>query len=212
MHSLLHQFENNEAILLMHLADELSAEDRAEVERMLATDGSMRVELERLRALREGTFALLGSFEPPAGLPGAEAVAVRRATRMMRQWQLDHATAIVPEPPFAELRFPWWSYPLTTAAAVFIAFLVWWGNRPDPMAPSNMAYHSEAPAGPTDLQELQDEWVGDILIDSLDMSDDDLMKLALNQAVDAGIARLEATARRPDDVDAIFLNASERNW
>jgi hypothetical protein len=212
MVSLIHQLENNEAILLMYLAGELSAEDRADVEQMLATDGSMRAELERLRALQDGTFAALGGLESHSRLPVAESVAVRRAMRTMHQWQIDHAQAPPPEEAVAELRFPWWSYPLTTAAAVMIAFLVWWGNRPEPVDRRTTAYQSETPNGPGDLKGIQDELAGDILIDSLDISDEDIVTLAINQPVDAGIARLQALARRPNDIDAIYLNGGEEKW
>src|SRR5215217_472803 len=118
MTSLLHQLENNEAILLMYLADEMSAEDKAEVEQMLASDQSMRAELDRLRGLSDATIGALDRIEAGSRLPVSEGVAVRRATRMMRQWQVDHATAPPPEETINELRFPWWSYPLATAAAV----------------------------------------------------------------------------------------------
>ena len=50
MPSLLQQLENNEAVLLMYLADELPTDDLAEVEQMLANDPGLRAELESLRA------------------------------------------------------------------------------------------------------------------------------------------------------------------
>jgi hypothetical protein len=68
----------------------------------------------------------------------------------MHQWQ---ARRFAPPPEAesaAELRFPWWSYPLATAVAVLIAFLVWWGTQDhDPlerrMAGSGAAGASEDP-------------------------------------------------------------------
>jgi hypothetical protein len=217
MTSLLHQLENNEAILLMYVADELSAEDRADVEQQLATDGSLRAELERVRALQTSSFATLGDLDANTRLPVSEGVAVRRATRMIRQWQVDHATATPPEEEKDELRFPWWSYPLTTAAAVMIAFLVWWGNRSETPPKPNLAQQYQEPIpGPADLYALQAEATGDSLIESFDLTDDDLVRLAINQPVDAGIERLQSTANAtaaagsPNDVDAILLNAAER--
>lgn len=212
MQSLLHQLENNEAILLMYLADELSAEDRGEVGQMLASDASMRAELDGLRAMQDETSAALGRLELHSRLPVSETIAVGHVTRMMRRWQIDRALAPPVHEPVNELRFPWWSYPLTTAAAVMIAFLVWWGNRPDTVEDNQIAYHADTPSGPTDLAGLTAEWAGDLLIESLDPSDEEFVNLALNGSVDAAIERLEATARRPHDVDAIFLNAIERNW
>jgi hypothetical protein len=57
------------------------------------------------------------------------APAVRRVAREMHQWQARRFAPPPPAEPVAELRFPWWSYPLATAVAVLIAFLVWWGTQ-----------------------------------------------------------------------------------
>src|SRR5687768_18582554 len=105
MTSLLHNLENNEAILLMYLADELSAEDRAEVEHMLGSDGGMRAELERLRALHDGTTAAIGAADAGARLLVSEGVGVRRATRRMGQWETGYVLAPPLEGPLRELRF-----------------------------------------------------------------------------------------------------------
>jgi|SRR5687768_5551622 hypothetical protein len=202
MTSLLHNLENNEAILLMYLADELSAEDRAEVEHMLGSDGGMRAELERLRALHDGTTAAIGAADAGARLPVSEGVAVRRVMRMMRQWQIDHAQAPPPEEPLRELRFPWWSYPLTTAAAVLIAFLVWWGNRPD-QPPRRVAnFQQEPPSGPSDLHGFRQEVAGQMLLDSYDTMEEDFARMVVNQPVDSLLERLKMSAEmRKTDLD-----------
>lgn len=49
MSSFLQNLENNEAILLMYLANELPAEDRAEVEEMLQHDANLLAQLNELR-------------------------------------------------------------------------------------------------------------------------------------------------------------------
>ena len=41
MSELLHNLENNQAILLMYLADELPAEDRREIDQLLLVDASL---------------------------------------------------------------------------------------------------------------------------------------------------------------------------
>jgi len=213
MTDLLHQLENNEAILLMYLADELSVADRAEFEQQLASDVSLRAELESLRGLHDATIAALERADATYRLPVSETVAARRAARMMRQWQIANAHAPrAPEDLMRQLRFPWWSYPLTTAAAVLIAFLVWWGNGSDPLPRRPVAAAIETPAGASDLAGWQAELAGEYLIESFDSSEEDVVTLAINQPVDAGLERLNLTASRPHDVDAIFLNATERNW
>jgi hypothetical protein len=128
MSSLLQQLENNEAVLLMYLAEELPAEDRAEVGQMLATDANLRAELERLRASQDGVTALVAAADA-ARRPRPAAPAVRRVGREIHQWQVRRFAPPPPPEPSDELRFAWWSYPLATAAAVLIAFLVWWGNQ-----------------------------------------------------------------------------------
>ncbi len=211
MNSLLPQLQNSESVLLMYLADELSTEDRAAVEQQLASDTSLRAQLEALRELHQATLATLQCGDTTHRLPVSEGVAVRRTTRMMRQWQLDNALSPVVEEPVKELRFAWWAYPLTTAAAVLIAFLVWWGNRPDTQ-PARVATQSEQPSPAPDLANWQAELAREYLIESFDSSEEDVVMLAINQPVDAGLERLNLTAARPDDVDAIFLNVTERNW
>jgi len=128
MSSLLQHLENNEAVLLMYLADELPAEDRAEVEQMLATDGSLRASLDALRAVRADVVGILATADASRGDPSA-APAVRRVAREIHQWQARRFSPPPPSEPVSELRFPWWSYPLTTAAAILIAFVVWWGTQ-----------------------------------------------------------------------------------
>jgi anti-sigma factor RsiW len=167
MTSLLHQLENNEAILLMYLADELPAEDRADVEQQLASDPALRTELEELRGVQESFAGTMGRLDAETRLPVSESVAVRRATRMLRQWQVDHVNgAAAEEEPVKELRFPWWSYPLTTAAAVLIAFLVWWGNRGERYERPSPNYPMEYASGPVDFY----RWIGEIVACELQWS------------------------------------------
>jgi hypothetical protein len=212
MTSLLHQLENNDAILLMYLADELSAEDRAEVEQMLASDAQMRAALDQLRSAHDDTVAAMAKGDAVARLPVSAGVAVRRVTRAMRQWQTDQFTH-EPEPePTNELRFPWWSYPLTTAAAVLIAFLVWWGNRSERPQVAGPGTYEEYPVGPRDVVEWKEELAGDYLEESIDPFEEEFAKMVINQPVDEALARLEAMSKRPDDMDLIFMNVTERNW
>ena len=112
MKSLLQQLENNEAVLLMYLADELPAEDRLEVEQHLAGDANFRRELDR------------------ASHPAVtESAALRQANRVVRAEIARRSLLPKPVATPRGLRYPWWSYPLATAASVLIAFLVWWGNH-----------------------------------------------------------------------------------
>ncbi|HEV2296773.1 MAG TPA: hypothetical protein VGR35_23225 [Tepidisphaeraceae bacterium] len=207
MQSLLHQLEND-AILLLYMDDELSAVDRAEVEQMLGSDAGLRADLERLRGLRDETAAILAAADASARLPVSENVAVRRATRMIWQWQLEKAHAAPVEQPLRELRFPWWSYPLTTAAALLIAFLVWWGHRSE-SPPRNLGRNYEyVPAGAQDLEGMRAEVEADLLAESFALSEDELLQMAQNQRIEEAVRALAAL----DDFDAMSTNSTERNW
>jgi hypothetical protein len=127
--SLLQQLESDQAVLLMYLADELPAEDRAEVARRLAADAGLRAELERLRSAYESFAAAVQRDDRSGRLPVPESVAVRRVGREMRQWHARRlAAAARPAALAPMLRYPWWAYPVAAAASIVLAFLVWWGN------------------------------------------------------------------------------------
>jgi hypothetical protein len=132
MTSLLQQLENNEAILLMYLADELGAEDRREVEQMLSGDAGLREE--KIRTAQNAVIAAIGALDQSAPLAVSTPVAVRQVSRLMKQWQVDRlaqpAAVAQPKGP----RFAWWVYPaasVATAAGVLIAMMVWWGMKSD---------------------------------------------------------------------------------
>jgi hypothetical protein len=115
---------------LLYQADELSAVDRAEVQRRLTADAELAAQLESL----EGTIRAFESDmarldELPAS---AESVALRRIGKAMRQRMTEQL--VVTAPPAAatqpKSRYPWWAYPLIGAAVIVISFVSWWGNRP----------------------------------------------------------------------------------
>src|SRR5687767_10023709 len=132
MQTLLNQLESDEALLMMYAAGELSAEDRAQVEQRLAIEPALREQLDAVRELTGSVDDAIGRIDSGARLPVSEGVAVRKVTRVMRQWQIDRMAPPPVEEPEDELRFPWWSYPLATAAAILLAFIVWWGQQDGP--------------------------------------------------------------------------------
>lgn len=128
MSSLLHRLESDEAVLLLYMADELPAKDRAAVEQRLAAEPEFRVKLERLGATQHAVAGALAAADVkrPVKLDGA----ARRATRLVQEWAVQHQVKPAPEPEPDALRYPWWSYPLTAAAAIGVAVLVYWINSP----------------------------------------------------------------------------------
>jgi hypothetical protein len=130
MSSLLKQITDDESLLLMYLVDELSAADRAAVDHRLSADPSLRQQLEALQFAYASTNELLEADDRATPLPVSTQVAARRVSRLMAQWQVDRAVSPrqTPAAPVVGLRYPWWIYPTSAAAALFLAFLVWWGH------------------------------------------------------------------------------------
>ena len=118
--------------LLLYLADELSPEDRAEVERRLLADPELRAELESLReaqALADSRLAALY-----AATPVDEGAAVRNVSRALRQWQArPRVAAPAGAADAGPRRFPPWAYPVAVAAAVaLVAGVTWKALEPAP--------------------------------------------------------------------------------
>ncbi len=128
MASLLHQLENNEAVLLLYLADELPAEDRAEVELLLQNDAAMRAELERLEVVKAKVFGAMASLDA-ADRAGSQSVAIGRVGQAMRQWAelRNRPTMSIDQTP---RKFPLWGYPLAAAAMVLLGLGIWWAVLP----------------------------------------------------------------------------------
>jgi len=123
------------ARLLMYLADELPAGERAQVEQLLASDASLRQELETLRSAQdEFTRHMVGADAAASTL--GEASSINRITRAMRQ---HHVRRVLT--PAAETtksvhfwaRVPRWGYPIAAAAAVALLYVGYWTIKaPDP--------------------------------------------------------------------------------
>lgn len=131
MPNLLQELQNNEAVLLMYVTDELPDEDRAEVEQMLASDASLRAELEEVRLALASSSSAMASLDRLTRLPVKRDAALRQVNRLMARWNVERLAKVPVPVPVKGLIFPWWSYPLATAASVMLAFLVFWGNRDD---------------------------------------------------------------------------------
>jgi anti-sigma factor RsiW len=119
MSSQLHQL-NNESILLLYLAGELSAEDRADVEQHLAADPQFHEELETLRVAYDGAGESLAAADKSERLVLPEASAARRVGNAVRSW---HARRLSMPPAEAQrrgLRFPWWWYVTASAAGLVV--------------------------------------------------------------------------------------------
>lgn len=134
MPSVLPQLDND-SILMMYLVGELPAEDGADVERMLANDAGLRAKLDELRAAYAGAGDAIADADARERIVLPAATAARRVGLAARSW---HAARMARQPvengatpERRQLRFPWWCYPLASAAAVALAAVSWWGFQPD---------------------------------------------------------------------------------
>jgi hypothetical protein len=131
MSNLLHELENNEAILLMYLAGELPEEDRVEVEQMLASDPALRAELAELAALQTELTGVMARADGSGDLPRREAV-VRQVSRALTAARLQPLApkAAPAQAPRFRLRIAWWAYPIVAAALLVIGIMLLSDNRP----------------------------------------------------------------------------------
>ena len=128
MSSFLQQLENNEAVLLMYLFDELPPDDRAEVDQMLATDAGLRAELERLREAYATIDPAMRKMDAATRLPVPEAVATRQMSRLIQQWTVEQFAGRQTEEPAKPRKLAKWiGYPAGAVAAALIIGLLWWG-------------------------------------------------------------------------------------
>ena len=122
---MIEQLDNNEQVLLMYLADELPLGDRLEVEQMLATDATLRADLERLRAAQQTTTDVFAQLDASSPLPVNAGAAARRVGRDIRQWLAQPAFG-AQAPAGGGAHRSWrWAFPAAAAAAIVVASAVW---------------------------------------------------------------------------------------
>jgi len=129
MGGILNQLDSDDAKLLMYIADELPAQDRAQLERRLGIDAALRVRMDGLRRsmqrMEEVADADMGQLDVNR--------AVRRASAMMRKVGVS-AAGVASEAEELPLRLPRWAYPFAAAAAILITAAVFLANLdPGPM-------------------------------------------------------------------------------
>ncbi|HEY1922466.1 MAG TPA: hypothetical protein VGG44_06845 [Tepidisphaeraceae bacterium] len=124
MKSLLLELENNEAILLMYMADELPTSDRLEVEQMLASDPTLRAELDILRQTQQLAFDSLQTLDSVSRPAAPPIMALGQTSRLIRQWTERRRR---PEPTVTVIRrpMPWRRISVAFAAALLVGYYIW---------------------------------------------------------------------------------------
>jgi hypothetical protein len=119
--NLLQQLHDDQARLVMYIADELGGEDRADLEQRLSGDANLQGELDRFSEVY-GAFSV-GMTDLDAATPihADVSAAVRRASAAIRKWQ---ARPVPHRAPVAEKRSSFgmrtWAIPSAAAAIVLV--------------------------------------------------------------------------------------------
>lgn len=144
MSSLLKQLDD-QAALLMYLANELPPQDRARLEERLAGEPALRQELVQLTSLQNAFGQQMRPLDQAAG--PSEAAATERARRAIGQWQIKRLAE--PATESGSQGYPWWVPTLAAVAAVVIASMVWWASLAPvpPPQPYVMSGSGWAPEG-----------------------------------------------------------------
>lgn len=124
MKSYLQHLENNEAILLMYLGNELPEADRVEVEHMLASDSRLRAELENLRQTHQLAMDALESLDSIVRPPVPPLAAQQQVSRLVREWS-DRQARSMSTLSAARRHFPWWRSSFAAAASLMIGYYIW---------------------------------------------------------------------------------------
>src|SRR5436190_9617420 len=119
---------DREAVLLLYLADELPAQDRAELERMLTAETALRHDLERIQELQLAVAGGLAELDSARPLHMSEEISTRRVMRELRKYQLELNSRAPVQLEASSLRsWPKWIYPVAAAAAAIFIVLGLWG-------------------------------------------------------------------------------------
>jgi anti-sigma factor RsiW len=129
MNSLLQQLNSNETILLMYLANELPADDRAEVEAMLSRETQFAGQFAQLRRDLDAANVAVAGADAHTPLPSSFAAA-RAFGDHVRHTRTAQRT-IDENAPGMRVTRRWVIYPLASAAVILIGMVLWWGLSKD---------------------------------------------------------------------------------
>jgi len=124
MASEIEKLKDDQALLLMYLADELPGAEREKLNRRLGSEPALLSQLSHLRSAHETFVTAMGFLDRSTAAPVPTDAAVARASRLVRQWTTQRLAR-----PAAPMRakstgMAWWYYSLAAAAAVIIAVTV----------------------------------------------------------------------------------------
>jgi anti-sigma factor RsiW len=188
MKNILSELPDDEAILIMYLADELPPADRQKVELRIASDSEFSAKLEEMSRLREFCQNSLRALDERESAGNLESAAMRRASRMLQQWALRQRRPGEASPMMIRPT-PWLRYGLSAAAMMGLVYLVWWSNRPMTPADRIVQLTPDMTQAPTDP--LSPDVKLSMLIKQMDAAATD----------DAPDRQIVAIGVKPDDIN-----------
>jgi hypothetical protein len=150
----LNQLENNEAVLLMYRADELPAEDKAEVESLIERDAGFRRQWQDLQAADAATNALIAGGDRVTATPSAFAAA-RHFGDLVRAKQAEPKPVDVE--PVAASRFRWMILPAAAAALLALGMFAWFHTASNKLS-ERLASEENPRAFPSSAYQQLAEW------------------------------------------------------
>ena len=118
---------SDDAVLMLYLADELSASQRAQVEKRLVTDAAFRAGCESLRILNSETRRFVSADSAASSTELADEMTVRRVVREMNKRRLELVARPAASSAPRRRAYPAWIYPLAACAAIVFLVLGMWG-------------------------------------------------------------------------------------
>lgn len=191
---------DRDALVMLYLVDELSPEERAEVDRRLAGDAELAAALAQAREALVRTTELLTGLDERQRMPVNEGVAMRRVSRSIHQWLL-RRTVNPTAPAKRGLPLPWWIYPTAAAASVIVAFLVWSQRQPVGPLPAD-------PEATRNMQLAEADGEAEALADWLEAGFEPRADAA-DHADDEAASPASPGPQAPDDAGAFFIPPRE---
>jgi anti-sigma-K factor RskA len=128
MSRFLKKLDDDDAMLMLYVSGEMAPEDKAQVERRLATDAPLRARLSELQVANALCLQAMNSLSAVTAPALSGDYALDRACRATRQWATRRRANPVPAGNM-RLRLPLWAYPVAAAAAVLVAVTSWSVNH-----------------------------------------------------------------------------------
>ncbi|HSZ59956.1 MAG TPA: hypothetical protein VK797_30215 [Tepidisphaeraceae bacterium] len=185
-------FENDEQLLLLYLADELPAADRAELEQRLTQDPRLAARLDRLASLQCEIEEGLGQLDKLSRGTIRPEVVGRQVGREIRQRLARPKLQISQRPTERQHRMLPWLIPTGVAASLIVGTIAWVHHRA--MVNEQMAVVTGPPATPhvTSTIPADSEVTVELLEQSFQTPDDAVARADTTDELSGYLLNLEA--------------------